>query len=289
MTAKAGVMTNSTWKLGDKIVHRLGFGAMRLALGPNGAERDPDEGIAVLRRAVELGVDHIDTAAFYFHGPVVANDLIKRALAPYSDELVIATKVGPSRNAAGEHQPEARPDQLRGQVEQNLRELGRDQLDLVYLRIGNALDRGSGSLAERFGVLAELREQGLIRHLGISNVGPEHLAEATAIAPVTAVQNWYGLSKRDDDALLDTCAEREIAFVPFFSVDGGAPDGVARIAAARGVTEAQILLAWTLHRSPNVLAIPGTGSVTHLAENVAAGTLELSTEELDRLNSATNA
>ncbi|WP_228004409.1 oxidoreductase [Amycolatopsis sp. YIM 10] len=282
-------MTNSTWKLGDKIVHRLGFGAMRLALGPNGAERDPDEGIAVLRRAVELGVDHIDTAAFYFHGPVVANDLIKRALAPYSDELVIATKVGPSRNAAGEHQPEARPDQLRGQVEQNLRELGRDQLDLVYLRIGNALDRGSGSLAERFGVLAALREQGLIRHLGISNVGPEHLAEATAIAPVTAVQNWYGLSKRDDDALLDTCAEREIAFVPFFSVDGGAPDGVARIAAARGVTEAQILLAWTLHRSPNVLAIPGTGSVTHLAENVAAGTLELSTEELDRLNSATNA
>ncbi|MGC7093731.1 oxidoreductase [Amycolatopsis lurida] len=284
-------MTNSsTWKLGDKIVHRLGFGAMRLALGPNGAERDPDEGIAVLRRAVELGVDHIDTAAFYFHGPVVANDLIKRALAPYPDELVIATKVGPSRNAAGEHQPEARPDQLRAQVEQNLRELGRDQLDLVYLRIGNALDRGSGSLAERFGVLAELREQGLIRHLGISNIGPEHLAEATAIAPVTAVQNWYGLSKRDDDELLDTCAEREIAFVPFFSVHGGAPDGVvARLAAARGVTEAQLLLAWTLHRSPNVLAIPGTGSVTHLAENVAAGTLELSTEELDRLNSATNA
>ncbi|WP_242579120.1 oxidoreductase [Amycolatopsis sp. 195334CR] len=283
-------MTNSTWKLGDKLVHRLGFGAMRLALGPNGAERDPEQGIAVLRRAVELGVDHIDTAAFYFHGAVAANDLIKRALAPYSDDLVIATKVGPSRNAAGEHQPEARPDQLRAQVEQNLRELGRDELDLVYLRIGNALDRGSGSLAERFGVLADLRERGLIRHLGISNVGPEHLAEATAIAPVTAVQNWYGLSKRDDDALLDTCAEAGIAFVPFFSVQDGAPDGaVAAVAAAHGVTEAQVLLAWTLHRSPNVLAIPGTGSVTHLAENVAAGSLELTSEELGRLNSATNA
>nr|WP_236808434.1 oxidoreductase [Amycolatopsis albispora] len=282
-----------TWKLGDRLVHRLGFGAMRLALGPNGTERDPDQGIAVLRRAVDLGVDHIDTAAFYFLGRVSANDLIRRALAPYPDDLVIATKVGPSRNAEGEHQPEARPDQLRGQVEQNLRELGRDHLDLVYLRIGTSLDRGSGSLAERFGVLAELREQGLIRHLGISNVGHEHLAEASGIAPVTAVQNWYGLSKRDDDALLDTCTEREIAFVPFFSVHGGAgnlSDGVvAGIAAARGVTEAQVLLAWTLHRAPNVLAIPGTGSVTHLDENVAAGALELSTEELDRLNSATNA
>ncbi|MFI6024040.1 oxidoreductase [Amycolatopsis magusensis] len=276
------------WTLGDKTVHRLGFGAMRLALGPHGAERDPEQGVAVLRKAVELGVDHIDTAAFYFHGAVSANELINRALRPYRDDLVIATKVGPSRNAAGEHQPEARPDQLRAQVEQNLRELGRDHLDLVYLRIGNSLDRGAGSLAERFGVLADLREQGLIRHLGISNVGEEHLAEATAIAPVTAVQNWYGLSKRDDDALLERCTGQGIAFVPFFSVQSGAPDGVvAGIAAAHGLTEAQVLLAWTLHRAPNVLAIPGTGSLTHLAENVAAAAVELGKGELDRLNSAT--
>ncbi len=275
-----------TWQLGSLNVNRLGFGAMRLMSTSDGRERDRATSIAVLRRAVELGVNHIDTAAFYFHQARSANELINTALAPYGDDLVIATKVGPSRDTDGGFLPEARPEQLRGQVEENLRQLGRDHLDLVNLRIGEALDRGTGSLADRFGALAELREAGLIRELGISNVNAGHLAEAQAIAPVVCVQNQYGLSaRREDDALIDLCAEQGVAFVPFFAVASGSEAApVAEVARRHGVTEAQVRLAWTLHRSPNILAIPGTGDLAHLEQNVAAAAVELSAADLATLD-----
>ncbi|GAB3009283.1 oxidoreductase [Amycolatopsis acidiphila] len=270
-----------TWQLGDRTVNRMGFGAMRLT----GTPPDRDRSIAVLRRAVELGVNHIDTAAFYFSPQLSANELINAALRPYPEDLVITSKVGPGRDPSGEFLT-ARPEQLRGQVEENLRQLGRDHLDVVNLRIGQGLERGTGSLAERFGVLAELREEGLIRHLGISNVGPEHLAEAQAVAPVVCVQNQYGLGvRREDDELLRLCGEQGIAFVPFFSVAHGHEDeAVLALARAHGVTAAQLRLVWTLHQGAHVLAIPGTGNPAHLEENIAAGALRLSEEELRQLD-----
>lgn len=276
--------TAGTWRLGDLTVNRMGFGAMRLPGHPD-ASNDRDQAIAVLRRAVELGVNHIDTAAFYFSPLLSANELINSALRPYPDELVITTKAGPGRDPSGEFLT-ARPEQLRGQVEENLRQLGRDHLDVVNLRIGEGLDRGTDSLAERFGALAELRDEGLIRHLGISNVAAEHLAEAQAIAPVVCVQNMYGLgARRDDDELLRRCGEQGVAFVPFFAIAHGQDDSaVEAIAAERGVTAAQIRLVWTLQQGPHVLAIPGTGNAAHLEENIAAGALRLSEEELARLD-----
>lgn len=279
-----------TWQLGDRTVNRMGFGAMRLMSKADGSPSDRDTAIAVLRKAVELGVNHIDTAAFYFSELRSANELINTALAPYPDDLVIATKVGPGRGPSGDWLPQARPDQLRGQVEENLRQLGRDHLDLVNLRIGEALERGSGSLAERFGALAGLREQGLIRNLGISNITAEHLTEALAIAPVACVQNQYGLNAaREDDTLVALCAEHGVAFVPFFAIASATfgdtePVSLAKVAAAHGVTPAQVRLAWTLHQGPNVLAIPGTGNPDHLVENVAAAGLRLSDEDLRQLD-----
>ncbi|WP_370946262.1 oxidoreductase [Amycolatopsis sp. cg5] len=276
-------MTNAaaagTWKLGQFTVNRLGFGAMRLMF------RDRDSAIAVLRRAVELGVNHIDTAAFYFQGHLSANELINTALRPYRDDLVVTTKVGPGRDPSGVFLPSATPEQLKGQVEENLRQLGLDHLDVVNLRIGEALDRGTGSLADRFGALAELREAGMIRELGISNVGPEHLDEAREIAPVVCVQNQYGFAtRREDDALIETCAEHDIAFVPFFAVANSAENaGIDELAAKYGVTPAQIRLAWTLHKGPNVLAIPGTGDLGHLEQNIAAASLRLTDEDLGSL------
>jgi aryl-alcohol dehydrogenase-like predicted oxidoreductase len=279
-----------TWQLGDRTVNRMGFGAMRLMSKADGSPSDRDTAIAVLRKAVELGVNHIDTAAFYFSELRSANELINTALAPYPDDLVIATKVSPGRGPSGDWLPAARPDQLRGQVEENIRQLGRDHLDLVNLRIGEALDRGTGSLAESFGALAELRELGLVRNLGISNVSAEHLTEALAIAPVASVQNQYGLTvRREDDTLVELCAEHGVAFVPFFAIasatfEGTEPDSLAKVAAARGVTPAQVRLAWTLHQGPNVLAIPGTGNPDHLIENVAAAGLRLSDDDLRQLD-----
>ncbi|MFF1478409.1 aldo/keto reductase [Streptomyces sp. NPDC058301] len=285
------------WKLGDLSVNRLGFGAMRLtgsAAFDLGTPSDRERSIRVLRRAVELGVNHIDTAAFYFSRLRSANELINRALAPYSDDLVIVTKVGPGRDASGEWLPWATPEQLRGQVEENLRQLGRDHLDVVNLRLN-----GPGSLAEHFGALAELRDAGLIRHLGISNIDPEHLAEAQAIAPVVCVQNRYGLDSRrtGSDEVLRLCGEQRIAFVPFFAIagegresgagQGGGTDNDAVLAVARahGVTSAQVRLAWTLQQGDHVLAIPGTGNPDHLMENVAAGALRLTAEEMALLGS----
>ncbi|MFF2145970.1 oxidoreductase [Kitasatospora sp. NPDC058190] len=288
---------SGTWTLGDRVVHRIGFGSMRLpqtgpALMPDAAPRDREQALRVLRRAVELGVNHIDTAAFYFSPLRSANELINRALAPYSDDLVIATKVGPARGIDGEWTEHARtPERLRAQVEQNLRQLGRDHLDLVNLRI-----LGTDSVAERFGTLAELRQAGLIRHLGLSNVHPHQLAEAQAIAPVVCVQNPYGIgASAEQDALLRLCGDQGIAFVPFYAIagtgrEGGAgetePAQVQEVALARGISTAQVRLAWTLHRGPHVLAIPGTGDVAHLEDNIAAGAVQLTAEELALLDQA---
>lgn len=291
-TVSAGAA--GSWVLGDRKVNRLGFGAMRLT-GEGGAfhmgaPSDRDRVLGVLRRAVELGVNHIDTAAFYFSRLRSANELINSALAPYPDDLVIATKVGPARDAAGKWATSARPDQLRGHVEENLRQLGRDHLDLVNLR-----RMSQDSIAEHFGALAELREAGLVRHLGISNVRPEHLAEAEAIAPVVCVQNSYGIGQRRSDQLLRECGARGIAFVPFFSIAGdGAESGaggaeseqVLAVAQAHDASPAQIRLAWTLHQGAHVLPIPGTGNPAHLVDNLAAGALRLTDEQLALLDAS---
>jgi pyridoxine 4-dehydrogenase len=285
-----------TWKLGDLTVNRMGFGAMRLpqtgtALSPEAVPRDRGEAIAVLRRAAGLGVNHIDTAAFYFSPLRSANELINAALTPYPDELVIVTKVGPSRDPSGRWLPAARPDQLRGQVEENLRQLGREHLDVVNLR----RMPGMHSVSEHFGALAELRTAGLVRHLGISGVEPVHLAEALAIAPVACVQNRYGIgASAQAHEFADECGRQGIAFVPFFTIAGaGGAAGAAgaehaevlAIARAHRATPAQIRLAWTLQRGPHLLAIPGTGSPDHLTANVAAGALRLTADELGRLSS----
>jgi len=273
--------------IGDRPVDRIGFGTKRLA-GSIGLDAQ-DSAITLLRRAVELGVNHLDTADFYpsygasekprnFTSLGWANDVVRRALAPYPEELVIATKVGPTEAGL------ATPDQLPALVEENLRKLGLDTLDVVYLR-----QHGLDSVAEHFGVLAELRDRGLIRHLGLSNVRMHHIAQAQAIAPVVAVQNRYGVGfGRVNDEVLDHCGEQGIAFVPFFAVTGAgrevggvsADDAVVAIAREYGATPAQIRIAWTLSRGDHVLAIPGTGSPDHLAENVAAGDIRLSPEQL---------
>ncbi|MGW7679577.1 aldo/keto reductase [Kribbella sp. NPDC054772] len=285
-----------TWKLGDVTVNRLGFGAMRITANPDRAVA-----IAVLRRAVELGVNHIDTAAFYASpggtlrvgegAKRYANELIREALAPYPEGLTITTKVGPGEDAARGFYNATTAAELREQVETNLRQLGVDCLDVANLRIMN---KPGESIGERFGWLTELRDEGLIRQLGISNVRLDHLEEALAIAPVVCVQNSYAVDlRRDEDELIRYCAARDIAYVPFFAIAGSARESgpstdhssaVETIAAAHGVTPQQVRLAWTLHQAPNVLAIPGTGNIAHLEENVAAGALQLSATELATLD-----
>jgi pyridoxine 4-dehydrogenase len=274
-----------TVKLGDLTINRLGFGAMRLSTnGFQGPPRDPEAGRTVLRRAVELGVNHIDTAAFYQSqdGSVRANTLIREALYPYPPDLVIATKVGllPDRNSPAQGTAAV----LRAQVEDNLKTLGLERLDLVYLRIGVMEPPHGESLAERFEVLAAMREEGLIRHLGLSNVDPTHLTEARAIAPVVAIQNHFHIARRDDVAVLDACAADGIAFAPFFPLGGGWSDlndtRLGKVAARHGATVSQIALAWLLALSPVTLAIPGTGSLAHLEENIAAGSITLTPEDL---------
>jgi pyridoxine 4-dehydrogenase len=270
---------------GDMTVNRMGFGAMRLPMGVfGGAPRDPRTGIAVLRRAVQLGVNHIDTAGFYEWGGVNASDLIRQALSPYDEALVIATKVGPLRGPNGLPSGQATPEQLRGLVEDDLRLLGVDRLDLVYLRIGGAAAPGGESLADRFAVLAALREEGLIRHLGVSNVDAAQFAEAGSIAPVVAVQNHFHVHHPADAELLRQCEQLGVAYAPFFPLGGGdRPVDTARlekVAAAHGATKAQVALAWLLATSPVMLAIPGTGSLEHLEENVAAADIRLTGEDL---------
>lgn len=269
-----------SWMLGDLNVNRMGFGAMRLT-----GDGSRGRAIAVLRRAIELGVNHIDTAAFYFSPSRSANELINSALSPYPGDLVITTKVWPGRDPSGEWHW-ASPGQLRGQVEENLRQLGRDHLDVVNLRVPPS--RRDGSLAEHFGALAGLRDMGLIRQLGISNVRFSQLIEALAIAPVVCVQNRYGIgSPAAEHELADACGARGIAFTPFFAIaDERAEDRVLAVARAHGATPAQVRLAWTLQRGPQVLAIPGTSDPDHLAENVAAAALTLSPEDMALLTSS---
>ncbi|MFI9025355.1 aldo/keto reductase [Streptomyces sp. NPDC053560] len=287
--------TPGTWKLGDLTVNRLGFGAMRLtgtAPFDRGVPRGREQSIGVLRRAVELGVNHIDTAAFYFSATRSANELINRALAPYPEDLVITTKVWPGRDPSGAWWWAA-PGQLRGQVEENLRQLGRDHLDVVNLRVPPS--RRAAPIGEHFGALAELRDAGLIRHLGVSHVTSAQLAEARAIAPVVCVQNPYGVgAAKESRALLRLCGELRIAFVPFFAIAGpgreagpGPSDSatVCAVARAHGASPAQVRLAWTLQQGAHVLAIPGTSDPDHLAENMAAGSLRLSDVEMERLTS----
>ncbi|MEV5328974.1 aldo/keto reductase [Nonomuraea sp. NPDC052634] len=273
---------------GETPVNRIGFGAMRLALGRSA--RGSEAGVAVLRRAVELGVNHIDTAGFYGFGDLRAHELIRRALAPYPDDLVIATKVGPLLGANLAPAGEARADQLRGLVEDDLRRLGVDRLDLVYLRVGGLGPVGDEPIGERFAALAKLRSEGLIRHLGLSHVSAAQLAEARSIAPVAAVQNAFSVHDQGDRAVLAECERAGIAYVPYFPLGGGRPSidqtRLAEVAARHGATPAQVALAWLLAVSPVTLPIPGTGSLDHLAENVAAAGLRLTSADLAALSAA---
>jgi pyridoxine 4-dehydrogenase len=265
------------YRVADLELTRVGFGAMQLA-GPGvfGPPHDRDAAIAVLRAAVDLGIRHIDTADFY--GPRVTNELIREALAPYPGDLHIVTKVGARRDSRGGWLHARTPAELRAQVHDNLRHLGLSTLDIVNLRAGAVEAPEPGSIAEQFGTLAELRQQGLIRHLGLSTVTADQLAEAQSIAPVVCVQNLYNVARRGDDALVDLTARQGVAFVPYFPLGGFSPlqsDTLELVAKRLGTTPMAVSLAWLLHRSPNVLLIPGTSSVAHLRENVAAAALDL--------------
>jgi pyridoxine 4-dehydrogenase len=276
----------------DLALSRMGYGAMQLA-GPGvwGPPRDPAEAVAVLREAVERGITHMDTSDYY--GPHTVNQLIREALHPYPPQLRIVTKVGARRGPDKSWPPALSRDELISAVHDNLRNLGVDALDVVNLRVGDVERPKPGSLAEPFTTLAELREQGLIRHLGVSAVSSEQLTEAQSIAPVVCVQNLYNVARRADDELVDRCARGGIAYTPFFPLGGFMPlqSGVLDGVAARlGATPHQVALAWLLQHSPTILLIPGTSSVAHLRENVAAANLELPLDavpELDAIGAAT--
>jgi pyridoxine 4-dehydrogenase len=281
-------LPGGTYHLGDLEVTRVGYGAMQLA-GPHvfGPPKDRDEAVAVLREAVELGINHIDTSDYY--GPYVTNEIIREALAPYPDGLHIVTKVGARRDAEGGW-PEARsPEELKQQVHDNLERLGLGAMDVVNLRMGGFQAPEPGSVAERFEALAELQQQGLIRHLGLSTVSAEQIAEAQSIAPVVCVQNFFNVAHREDDDLVDALAEQGIAYVPYFPLGGFTPlqsDTLNDVSARLRATPMSVALAWLLQRSPNILLIPGTSSRTHLRENVAGAGLELPEDavaELDAL------
>lgn len=274
------------WPLGDLTVTRFGYGAMQLA-GPGvmGPPADQDGALEVLREAVELGITHIDTAGAY--GPRVTNRLIREALHPYPASLHIVTKVGAVRDAQGGWPPAREPEELRRAVHENLEDLGLDALDVVNLRLGDAQGPRPESLAKPFETLAELQQQGLIRHLGVSNATAEQVAEAQEIAPIVCVQNLYNLAHRHDDALIDDLAAKNIAYVPFFPLGGFTPlqsAALSAVATRLRATPMSVALAWLLQRSPNILLIPGTSSVTHLRENVLGAGLSLSDEDLAELN-----
>ena len=289
----ANVPTRSTtFPLAGQPVNRLGYGAMQLA-GPQvfGPPKDRNAAVAVLREAVASGVNHIDTSDFY--GPHVTNQIIREALHPYPDELVIVTKVGAVRGTAGSWIPASEPADLARGVEDNLRNLGLDALDVVNLRIMGDIHKPSESPIEReFTALAELQQRGLIRHLGLSNATPGQVAQAQKIAEVVCVQNQYNLVHRADDAFVTELAVKGIAYVPFFPLGGFTPiqsGALSQIAARLGATPMQVALAWLLHRSPNILLIPGTSSLGHLRENLAAARLSLPDPvlaELDAIGAA---
>jgi aryl-alcohol dehydrogenase-like predicted oxidoreductase len=269
----------------DLVISRMGFGAMQLA-GPGvfGPPRDRDQALAVLREAVNLGVTHIDTSDFY--GPFVVNELIREALHPYPAGLRIVTKVGARRDQDGGWRPSLEPADLKAQVRENLAHLGVDTLDAVNLRLSHA-GTGAESVAEAFGALAELRKEGLIRHLGLSEASDVQLTEAQGIAPVVTVQNLYNLANRSDDALVDRCAAEGIAYAPYFPLGGFTPLQSAElsdVAGRLGASPQQVALAWLLQRSPAMALIPGTSSVAHLRENIAAADLVLPAEAVTALD-----
>ncbi|SFY36331.1 oxidoreductase [Streptomyces atratus] len=284
-TSTTGTSGPGVFELGGTVtIPRLGFGAMQLPGRWSGPAGDTAKAVAVARRAVELGVRYIDTASFYFSDTHRANDLLREALSPYPADLVIATKVGPLRDETGEMYAEARPDQLRGEVERNLADLGVDTLDLVHLRVGRLGSDVADSLGERFAVLAALREEGLIRQLGVSNVTRGQLAEARSIAPVAAVQNRFGVLDQADAALVDECADAGIAYMPFFALGGGHTEldgeNLRKVSERHGATAFQVAIAWGLARSPSIVQIPGTASLAHLEENMAAGQLALDEDDM---------
>lgn len=271
--------TNDTFSLGGRRVRRMGYGAMQLA-GPGvfGPPKDRGAAISVLREALAAGVDHIDTSDFY--GPHVTNQVICEALHPYPESLVIVTKIGAIRGQDASWLPAQEPEQLRQAVHDNLRNLKLEALEVVNLRVMGATHAPmEGSIEQQMHALAELRQEGLIRHIGLSNVTAKQIEQAQRIAPIVCVQNHYNLIHRDDDALVDALAQQGIAYVPFFPLGGFSPlrsAELSHIAETIGATPMQTALAWLLHRSPNILVIPGTSSVVHLRENLAAATIRLS-------------
>ncbi|WP_144108134.1 aldo/keto reductase family oxidoreductase [Paraburkholderia sp. BCC1886] len=277
---------SSTYPLAGRTVNRMGYGAMQLA-GPGvfGPPKDRDAALAVLRAAVEAGVDHIDTSDFY--GPHITNQLIREALQPYPDNLTIVTKVGALRGDDASWLRADEPADLERAVHDNLRNLGLDALDVVnYRSMGSIHAPAEGSIAKQVEALAELQRKGLVRHIGLSNVTSTQVAEAQEIAGIVCVQNQYNLVQRDDDALVDELAAKGIAYVPFFPLGGFSPiqsSALSDIAASLDATPMQVALAWLLHRSPNILLIPGTSSVGHLRENLQAAQLVLSEKVLAEL------
>jgi aryl-alcohol dehydrogenase-like predicted oxidoreductase len=279
-------LPGGAYRVGDLELTRVGYGAMQLA-GPGvfGPPKDRDAAIAVLRTAVDLGIRHIDTADFY--GPYVTNEIIREALAPYPGDLHIVTKVGARRDAQGGWPHARTPAELRAQVHDNLEHLGLDVLDVVNLRVGGLDAPEPGSIAEQFETLAALQQQGLIRHLGLSTVSADQLAEAQTIAPVVCVQNFYNIARRGDDALVDLTVRQGLAYVPYFPLGGFSPlqsDALQAVAQRLGATPMAVALAWLLRRSSNMLLIPGTSSVAHLRENVAGAALELPADAIAKLD-----
>jgi pyridoxine 4-dehydrogenase len=267
-----------TFSLAGRPVNRVGYGAMQLA-GPGvfGPPKDRDASIAVLREAVASGVNHIDTSDYY--GPHITNQIIREALHPYPDDLVIVTKVGASRGEGGSWIPAREPQDIKRGVHDNLRNLGLEALDVVNMRImGNVHGPGEGSIERQVAALAELQHEGVVRHIGLSNVTSAQIAEAQRIAKIVCVQNHYNLVQRDDDALVDKLAGEGIAYVPFFPLGGFTPiqsSVLSGIAQMIGATPMQVALAWLLHRAPNILLIPGTSSLEHLRENMQAAQWKL--------------
>jgi len=284
---RSKTLPGGTFQLADDLIlTRMGYGAMQLA-GPHvfGPPADHDGAIAVLREVVRLGITHIDTSDFY--GPHVTNQLIKEALHPYPEQLRIVTKVCARRDAKGNWPRALSPDELRQAIHDNLNNLGLDALDIVNLRVGGLDAPEPGSIAEPFRVLVEMQREGLIKHLGVSTVSAEQVAEAQSIAPVVCVQNFYNIANRRDDSLIDSLAKEGIAYVPYFPLGGFTPlqsDTLSSVATHLDTTPMAVALAWLLQRSPNILLIPGTSSVAHLRENVAGAGLQLPDDAIRELN-----
>jgi pyridoxine 4-dehydrogenase len=287
---QSSTFTTGTFKLGDRSVRRVGYGAMQLA-GPGvfGPPKDRDAALAVLREAVARGVNHIDTSDFY--GPHVTNQLIREALHPYPDDLVIVTKIGARRGADGSWNPALSPEELMRAVHDNLRNLGRDVLDVVNFRSMHGVRDGShgpdeGSIAASLTALVKLQQQGLVRHIGLSSVTRTQVAEGRRICDIVCVQNHYNVAHRGDDAMIDDLARDGIAYVPYFPLGGFTPlqsSTLSAVAARLRATPMQVALAWLLRRAPNILLIPGTSSVAHLRENLAAAKLDLTDDAVGEL------